>query len=206
MRPSSTCSRSSRPGTTAAPARVTGASPGPGAAESAITVAAADGRVAAPTVRVQVRAGLRVLYEDDVPLGGAPTDTVTADVVLVDGRTAAKGIGALFTDDGVSAVAGRTVLLPRGALSEDTVEEAASAGALAVARRRPPAGGIVQSRRSARCARRRPPELRRCRGARDARRRHTGDGRRSATCTSSRGRSVARSPRSPPAGSSSTPA
>ena len=46
---------------------------GPGAAESAITVAAADGRLAAPTVRVHVRAGLRVVYQDDVPLGGAPS-------------------------------------------------------------------------------------------------------------------------------------
>jgi minor extracellular serine protease Vpr len=105
---------------------------GPGAAATALTVAAADGRLAAPTVRVFVRAGLRVLYEDDVPLGGAPSGTVTAGIVLVDRRTAAQGISALFSEDGVSAVAGRTVLLPRAALSEDTVEEATSAGALAV--------------------------------------------------------------------------
>ena len=105
---------------------------GPGAAESAITVAAADGRLAAPTVRVHVRAGLRVVYQDDVPLGGAPSGTVTSDVVLVDRRTASGGIGALFSDDGVSAVAGHAVLVPRGALSEDTVEETTSAGALAV--------------------------------------------------------------------------
>ena len=105
---------------------------GPGAAESAVTVAAADGRLAAPTVRVHVRAGLRVVYQDDVPLGGAPSDTVTSDVVLVDRRAASQGIGALFSDEGVSAVAGHAVLLPRGALSEDTVEETTSAGALAV--------------------------------------------------------------------------
>ena len=43
-----------------------------------------------------------------------------------------KGITGLFSTDGVSAVAGRAVLLPRGALSDDTVEEATSAGALAV--------------------------------------------------------------------------
>ena len=105
---------------------------GPGGAVDAVTVGAADGRLAAPTVRVHVRAGLRVLYEDDVPLGGAPTETVTADVVTVDRRTAARGIRALFTEDGVSTVAGRTVLLPRAALSDDTVEEATSAGALSV--------------------------------------------------------------------------
>src|SRR5262245_41414420 len=105
---------------------------GPGGAESAITVAAADGRLAAPTVRVFVRAGLRVLYEDDVPLGGAPSDTVTADAVLVDRRTAARGIDALFSKGGMSDVAGQAVLLPRRALSDDTVEEATSSGALAV--------------------------------------------------------------------------
>ncbi len=105
---------------------------GPGGAVDAVTVGAADGRLAAPTVRVHVRAGLRVLFEDDVPLGGAPTETVTADVVLVDRRTAAGGIAALFSEDGVSSVAGNAVLLPRAALSDDTVEEATSAGALSV--------------------------------------------------------------------------
>ena len=105
---------------------------GPGGALDAVTVGAADGRVAAPTVRVYVRAGLRVLYEGDVPLGGAPTDTVTADVILVDRRTAGRGITGLFSKRGVSSVAGRSVLLPRAALSDDTVEEATSAGALSV--------------------------------------------------------------------------
>jgi minor extracellular serine protease Vpr len=104
---------------------------GPGAAQDAVTVGAADGRLAAPTVRVLVRAGLRVLFEDDVPLGGAPSKTVTADVVLVDRATAEKGIDALFPG-GMSDVAGRAALLPRAALSEDTVDEATSAGALAV--------------------------------------------------------------------------
>src|SRR5262249_2513828 len=46
-------------------------------------------------------------------------------------RTVSKGIDALFPE-GMSDVAGRTVLLPRAALSEDTVDEATSAGALAV--------------------------------------------------------------------------
>ncbi len=105
---------------------------GPGGAIDAVTVGAADGRLAAPTVRVHVRAGLRVLYEEDVPLGGAPTDTVTADVVVVDRRTASRGITGLFSDDGVSTVAGHVVLLPRAVLSDDTVEEATSAGALSV--------------------------------------------------------------------------
>jgi len=105
---------------------------GPGGAASAVTVGAADGRLAAPTVRVHVRAGLRVLFEDTVPLGGAPSETVTADAVIVNRATAAKGISGLFSTDGVSSVAGRAVLLPRGVLSDDTVEEATAAGALAV--------------------------------------------------------------------------
>jgi len=105
---------------------------GPGGAPDAVTVGAADGRLAAPTVRVLVRAGLRVLYEEDVPLGGAPSGTVTADVTIIDRRTAARGIRALFTEGGVSLVAGRTVLLPRVVLSDDTVEEVTSAGALSV--------------------------------------------------------------------------
>ncbi len=45
---------------------------GPSGAPAALTVAAADGRPATPTVRVQVRAGLRVLFEEPLPLGGAP--------------------------------------------------------------------------------------------------------------------------------------
>jgi hypothetical protein len=81
---------------------------------------------------VHVRAGLRVLFEDVVPLGGAPSDTVTAGVVVVNRATAARGISGLFSTDGVSTVAGSAVLLPRRVLSDDTVEEATAAGALAV--------------------------------------------------------------------------
>jgi subtilisin family serine protease len=105
---------------------------GPGGAPKALTVAAADGRPDAPTVRVHLRAGLRVLFEGALPLGGAPTDTVVAGVVPVTRAAAAKGIAGLFSTDGVSLVAGRAALLPRGVLSEETVEEATTAGAVAV--------------------------------------------------------------------------
>jgi subtilisin family serine protease len=105
---------------------------GPGGSPTALTVAAADGRPDAPTVRVHVRAGLRVLFESRLPLGGAPTDTVTGGVVPVTKGAAAKGIAGLFRDDGVSLVAGRAALLPRGLLSEETIEEATTAGAVAV--------------------------------------------------------------------------
>lgn len=105
---------------------------GPGGAPSALTVAAADARLAAPTVRVHVRAGLRVLFEDALPLGGAPADTVTAGIVVVTRPAAAGGIAGLFSEDGLSTVAGAAALLPRGVLSEETVEEATTAGAVAV--------------------------------------------------------------------------
>ena len=104
---------------------------GPGGAPAALTVGAADGRPATPTVRVFVRAGLRVLYDGEMPLGGAPGKTVTATIVPVSRQTAQKGISALF-DGGVSIVAGRAALLAQGALSEETVEEATTAGAVAV--------------------------------------------------------------------------
>jgi len=105
---------------------------GPSGAPAALTVAAADGRPATPTVRAQVRAGLRVLFEEPLPLGGAPTSTVTASVVPVSRADAAKGIAGFFEADGTSAVAGRAALLPRGRLSEETVEEATTAGATMV--------------------------------------------------------------------------
>ena len=105
---------------------------GPGGAPDALTVAATDGRLAAPTVRVHVAAGLRVLFDGTLPLGGAPTQTVTAPIFPVTRAAEAQGIAGLFGNDGKSTVAGQAALLPRGALSDQTVDEAASAGALAV--------------------------------------------------------------------------
>ena len=61
---------------------------GPGGAPDALTVAASDARPAMPTVRVQVRAGLS---QGPLPLGGAPSETVTADVVTVTRAAAAEG-------------------------------------------------------------------------------------------------------------------
>jgi hypothetical protein len=45
---------------------------------------------------------------------------------------AARGTAGLFGPDGLSLVAGRAPLLPRGVLSDETVEEATSSGAVAV--------------------------------------------------------------------------
>jgi subtilisin family serine protease len=104
----------------------------PAGAPAALAVAATDGRVSAPTVRVHVAAGLRVLFDGELPLGGAPTRTVTAPVVPVSRIAESHGISGLFASDRTSIVAGGAALLPRGALSSETVDEAASAGALAV--------------------------------------------------------------------------
>jgi hypothetical protein len=73
-----------------------------------------------------------VLFEDALPLGGAPTHTVAAHTVPVTRRAAAQGIAGLFTSNGVSTVAGRAALLPRGVLSEETIEEVTTAGAVSV--------------------------------------------------------------------------
>ena len=105
---------------------------GPGGAPDALTVAAADGQLAVPTVRVHARAGLDVIFDGQVPLGGAPAGTVVAGVQLVSRAEARKGIAALFADDGTSTVAGHAVLLPRAALSGDAVDDVTSAGAVAV--------------------------------------------------------------------------
>ena len=111
---------------------VFGSIAGPGGAPAALTVAAADGRLASPTVRVHVRAGLRVLFDGTMPLGGAPTEAVTASLTPVPRSVTSRGIAGFFGEDGVSDIAGRAVLLPRGGLSEETVEEAAGAGARSV--------------------------------------------------------------------------
>jgi subtilisin family serine protease len=105
---------------------------GPAGAPDALAVAASDARPATPTVRVLVRAGLRVLFEEALPLGGDPTETVTADVAPVTRAMAVKGVAGHFDARGLSALAARAALLPRGALSEEAVEEATTAGALAV--------------------------------------------------------------------------
>ncbi len=105
---------------------------GPGGAPSALTVGAVDGRPASPTVRVYVRASLRVLFDGVLPLGGAPADTVTAGVVTVPRNVSARGIGGFFDARGASSIAGRAALITRGGLSDEAVDEAASAGARAI--------------------------------------------------------------------------
>ena len=105
---------------------------GPGGAPAALTISATDGRTSSPTVRVHVRAGLRVLFDGVLPLGGSPTHTVNAGLAPVTRATVSRGLEGYFDENGVSTTAGAAVLLPRSGLSDEAVEEAARSGALSV--------------------------------------------------------------------------
>ncbi|MBA2741343.1 MAG: S8 family serine peptidase [Actinobacteria bacterium] len=83
-------------------------------------------------MRVHVRAGLRVLFDGVLPLGGAPTRTVTASVVAIQRAVSARGIGSYFDARGAGTIAGRAALLARGGLSDQAVDEAATAGARSI--------------------------------------------------------------------------
>jgi subtilisin family serine protease len=105
---------------------------GPGGAPAALTVAAEDQRQRAPTAHVLVRSGLRVLVEGEQPLGG-PTalDRVITTTVIAVKRAGTGGL-AYFDPGGYSTVAGQAVLLPRGDVTPEAVNHAATAGASVV--------------------------------------------------------------------------
>jgi len=111
---------------------------GPGGAPAALTVGASDERRRNSTARVVVRAGLRVLLDRELPLGGAvsPERRLSLDVVRPDGE-ARSGAGVdplarFFDSDGFSMVAGRAALLGRGADPIDVGRRATVAGAAAL--------------------------------------------------------------------------
>ena len=111
---------------------------GPGGAPAALTVGALDERRRTPTARVLVRAGLRVLLDDELALAGtvAPERELTLELV----RPAAEPRAGLRTEPlarffdarGFSLVAGRAALLERAASPSETIRRAALAGAEAV--------------------------------------------------------------------------
>jgi len=111
---------------------------GPGGAPAALTVGAADGRVSISSARVVVRAGLRVLIDRELPLGGTTETRRSGSLEVV--RPAAEArpdpdvdpLSRFFDKDGFSLVAGRAALLARSAAPADAGRQAADAGAAAV--------------------------------------------------------------------------
>ena len=111
---------------------------GPGGAPAALTVGAADGRVSVSSARVVVRAGLRILLDRELPLGGAAEARRALALQVV--RPAAEArpdpsvdpLSRFFDEQGFSLVAGRAALLARSTAPADAGRRAADAGAAAV--------------------------------------------------------------------------
>ncbi len=111
---------------------------GPGGAPAALTVGAADGRVSVSSARVVVRAGLRILLDRELPLGGAAEARRALALQVV--RPAAEArpdpsvdpLSRFFDEQGFSIVAGRAALLARSTAPADAGHRAADAGAAAV--------------------------------------------------------------------------
>jgi subtilisin family serine protease len=109
---------------------------GPAGATAALAVAATDSRTSQPTVRVVLRRGLDVIFDERVPLLGSAAPTRAANLNVVTPRSTAGVPGAAAIDyfdrRGFSLVAGRAVVVPAGADPEATVIAASRAGAAAV--------------------------------------------------------------------------
>lgn len=111
---------------------------GPGGAPAALTVAATDLRADTATVRVVVRAGLRVLLDREVALAGAAAPRSPLSLTVArPRRDAAAGprgtpLARYFDDDGYSLVAGRATLLSRTSGPADEARAAVLAGTAAI--------------------------------------------------------------------------
>lgn len=111
---------------------------GPGGAPAALTVGAADLRRETATVRVVVRAGLRVLLDRELALGGsvAPRGPLTLAVTRPrrDAGAGPRGtlLASYFDGRGFSLVAGRATLLGRATGPPDAAREAVLAGTSAI--------------------------------------------------------------------------
>ena len=119
--------------------RAYGSVAGPGGAPAALTVGAADLRRRSRDVRVIVRAGLKLAFDDRVPLGGAvrPRGKLSLELVapleqIPARRRTAASIQSYFDAQGFSNVAGKAALIPAGDAPRGAVANAARAGAGAV--------------------------------------------------------------------------
>jgi hypothetical protein len=116
-------------------AAVFGSVSGPGAAEAALTVGAADLRARASEARVVVRTGLEVVLDRALPLAGpvGPEGRLQLPLAWVaSAPDAAPGLKDFFDGRGFSRVAGHAALIESTSTVELTVERAARAGAAAV--------------------------------------------------------------------------
>ncbi len=113
----------------------------PGGARDALTVGALDLRQRSERVRVVIRSGLEVLYDEATALGGsfAPEDPLTRS--LARPRRLASETGGLkpapspesfFSNSGYSLVAGKAALLDAGDDPREAARNASLAGARAV--------------------------------------------------------------------------
>jgi subtilisin family serine protease len=115
---------------------------GPGGAPAALTIGAADTRGAIERVRVIARAGLEIVYDGVVALGGAvaPRRAISLGVAApraveaaaAGGPASSPTLDRFFTPDGRSLVVGRAALVPAGDAPGLAVANAARAGAAAV--------------------------------------------------------------------------
>jgi subtilisin family serine protease len=110
---------------------------GPAGAPAALTVGATDARPSTPVVRVVLRAGLRVLHDGVLPLGGAvsPQRPVTVPLALPRPRrrdVQERLLARFFDARGFSRVAGRAALLSDDERAQEAQRDAALAGAAAI--------------------------------------------------------------------------
>ena len=111
---------------------------GPGGSPAALTVGAADLRLETATVRVVVRAGLRVVLDRELPLGGAVAPRAPLSLAVVRPRRSVNSgprgtpLARYFDERGYSIVAGRAAFLARPAGPTDDARRAVLAGAAAI--------------------------------------------------------------------------
>jgi hypothetical protein len=109
---------------------------GPAAGAGALAVAATDGRPSVPRVRVVLRRGLDVIFDEPVPLLGAVAPTHAAALAVATPRSTRGSAGTssadFFDRKGFSLVAGRAVVAPVGPDPQGLAAAASRAGAAAV--------------------------------------------------------------------------